>query len=52
VASSAVQIACGRDPYRDNHFEREAFAVDDARRGERVTSRSAAADKRRLIRFP
>ena len=46
VASSAVQLACGRDPYRDNRFEREAFAVDDARRGERVTSRSAAADRR------
>jgi hypothetical protein len=26
AASSLVQIACGRDPYRDNAFEREARA--------------------------
>jgi hypothetical protein len=27
AASSLWQLACGRDPYRDNHFERQAFAV-------------------------
>ena len=26
VLSSLVQLLCGRDPYRDNAFEREAFA--------------------------
>jgi hypothetical protein len=31
LASSAVQLACGRDPYRDNRFEREAFAAETAR---------------------
>ena len=25
-ASSVIQLLCGRDPYRDNVFEREAFA--------------------------
>jgi hypothetical protein len=28
VGSSLVQFACGRDPYRDNRFEREAFAAE------------------------
>jgi hypothetical protein len=32
IASSAVELVRGRDPYRDNRFEREAFAVDAARR--------------------
>ena len=26
AASSLLQLLCGRDPYRDNAFEREAFA--------------------------
>jgi hypothetical protein len=30
VASSVVQVVRGRDPYRDNRFEREAFAADAA----------------------
>ena len=30
VASSAIQLACGRDPYRDNRFEREAFEREGA----------------------
>jgi len=46
VASSAVQLACGRDPYRDNRFEREAFAVDDTDCDGPVTSRSGGADRR------
>ena len=46
VASSALALACGGDPYRDNCFEREAFAVDDADRDERVTSPIAAAGRR------
>jgi hypothetical protein len=28
LGSSLVQFACGRDPYRDNRFEREAFAAE------------------------
>jgi hypothetical protein len=28
LGSSLVQLARGRDPYRDNHFEREAFAAE------------------------
>ncbi|HUP30909.1 MAG TPA: hypothetical protein VM122_12085 [Usitatibacter sp.] len=37
VASSALQLACGRDPYRDNRFEREAFAQERVdREGRRV----------------
>jgi len=30
LASSVVQLARGRDPYRDNRFEREAFAAEVA----------------------
>jgi hypothetical protein len=28
LLSSAVQLARGRDPYRDNRFEREAYAAE------------------------
>ena len=30
VLSSLVQLLCGRDPYRDNAFEREAYAQSGA----------------------
>jgi hypothetical protein len=30
IGSSLVQLARGRDPYRDNRFEREAYARADA----------------------
>jgi hypothetical protein len=30
VASSLVEFLCGRDPYRDNAFEREAYAKTSA----------------------
>jgi hypothetical protein len=46
VASSLVQLARGRDPYRDNRFEREAFAMDALRRDvECIRSPSAATGR-------
>jgi hypothetical protein len=32
VLSSLVQLLRGRNPYRENHFERQAYAAVDARR--------------------
>ena len=46
LASSAVELARGRDPYRDNRFEREAFAMDAALGVGPITSPIAAAGHR------
>ena len=32
LLSSLLQLLRGRNPYRENHFERQAYAVVDARR--------------------
>jgi hypothetical protein len=32
VLSSLIQLLRGRNPYRENHFERQAYAAVDARR--------------------
>lgn len=51
LAASAWQLWCGRDPYRDNPFEREAFACDapmvdpDAARANPVTTAGADTAK-------